>query len=106
VFDETEFSNFLQLVSEIAPNTIDFRHELGEFDYGPRPDNLKGNTSGKARLVETIQFKYYGEVSRLHPQLPHGKGIRLSLEKNFLDEGWFVGGVRSHKGRWLDDNHN
>lgn len=67
MFDETEFLKFLELVRELAPNTVDFRNDLGSFDFGPRPDNLKGNTSGKARLVETIQFKYYGEVSRLHP---------------------------------------
>ena len=60
----------------------------------------------KAKLVETESYIYYGEVSLEHPMLPHGKGIRLNLEKNFLDEGWFEGGIRSHIGRWIDNYHN
>lgn len=54
MFDETEFLKFLELVHELAPRTVEFRNELGAFDYGPRPDNLKGNTTGKAKLIETI----------------------------------------------------
>lgn len=104
IYDEVEFQKFLQLVNNIAPLTHDFRNELGIFDYGPRPDSLKGNTSGKAKLVENIQYKYYGEVSRVHPQLPHGKGIMLRLANNCLDEGWFVNGTRSYRVRWVDCN--
>ena len=51
VFDEAEFLKFLELVNELAPLTHDFRNDLGPFDYGPRPESLRGNTSGKARLV-------------------------------------------------------
>ena len=53
IYDEIEFMNFLQIVDKIAPNTVDFRNELGPFDYGPRPINLRVNTSMKAKLIET-----------------------------------------------------
>jgi hypothetical protein len=51
IFDEKELEKFLQLLDKTAPLTHDFRQDLGPFDYGPRPESLKGNTSGKAKLV-------------------------------------------------------
>ena len=51
IYNEVEFNRFLALVSELAPNTVEFRSSLDPFDYGPRPDFLTGNTTGKAKLV-------------------------------------------------------
>ena len=53
-----------------------------------------------------MEFKYYGEVSRQNPQLPHGKGIKLHNSTFILEEGWFTNGNRSHHGRFVDNEFN
>lgn len=90
IFDEIEFKKFLSIVNEIAPLAHDFRKDQGQFDYGPRPESLKGNTSGKAKLVQTSEFKYYGEVSNSISELPHGKGIKLVLRNKTIEEAWYT----------------
>jgi hypothetical protein len=53
-----------------------------------------------------MEYKYYGEVSRSNPLLPHGKGIKLHNLTFILEEGWFVSGNRACRGRFVDNEFN
>lgn len=60
----------------------------------------------KAIFVETGNFIYYGEVNKANPKIPHGKGCKFDLDNKYLDEAWFINGVRNVRGRWIDDCMN
>ena len=73
VFDDNELSQFIDQHRELVKEALEIRKTKGFFDFGPRPEELIGETSMKAEFLETNIYYYYGEVN--DEQRIHGKGI-------------------------------
>lgn len=51
-------------VGRVLPNAVGYLMTLGPFNFGPRPDELRGRTSMKAEEKFDVDGDlYFGEVS-------------------------------------------
>jgi hypothetical protein len=82
---------------------------LPPFDFGPRPKELVGITSGFAIELEDPagEYVYYGEILNTDNEIMCGKGIRVWIkgEAKAILIGWFRNNIFSGLGRNIFENN-
>ena len=104
IFDKKKLREFIEKVGRILPNAVGFLMTLEPFDFGSRPDELRGRTSMNA--VERTDVDgdiYFGEVSTYDSDIFCGKGILagVTAANPYIAVGWFRNRLLSGKGRCI-----
>jgi hypothetical protein len=98
----------MQKASSALPDATDFLMTLPPFDFGPRPEELKGKTTMMAieNNDDDGHYLYFGEISTYDGHSMCGKGIRVWSEGDTpaILVGWFRNGQFTGKGRNIFEN--
>ena len=90
-------------VAKYLPKSVELLKSLEPFDFGPRPDDIKGLTSQFAIEIEDPdgEFFYYGEVLCTDNDVFCGKGVRVWIKGGSMAIliGWFRNNVFTGLGR-------
>ena len=96
-------------VEKYLPNISKYIKTLPPFDFGPRPQELVGITSGFAIELEDPdgEYVYYGEILNTDNEIMCGKGIRVWIkgEAKAILIGWFRNNIFSGLGRNIFENN-
>lgn len=86
-------NEFLDRIAKHLPKSVEKLRSLKPFNFGQRPDELKGITSGFAIEHEDADndYIYYGEVLNRDNDVYCGKGVRawITGQNKALLIGWF-----------------
>ena len=95
-------TELIDKVSRVLPRAVQFLCNREPFDFGPRPEELKGRTSMFALECQDVDGDlYFGEVSNYDNNTFCGKGILagVTAQNPYIAIGWFRNRLLSGKGR-------